>query len=141
MSVTYKDIALYSQKSQIAGTEKLPVSDTEYITPTQIAGLVNTGIPVASSQPVGGMLPNVQYNLGTLTGTVSITLASPSDNTIRNEYMFNFTADSTAPTITWDNAITIWVGNCLDSNGQPVMTASKYYEVSVLNGVGYIVEA
>lgn len=36
MSVTYKDIDLLSEKSSLAGTEKLPVSDTEYITPQQI---------------------------------------------------------------------------------------------------------
>lgn len=36
MSVTYKDIGQLSQKSSLAGTEKLPVSDTEYITPSQI---------------------------------------------------------------------------------------------------------
>ena len=36
MSVTFKDIDLLSQKSSVVGTEKLPVSDTEYITPSQI---------------------------------------------------------------------------------------------------------
>lgn len=33
---TYKDIDLLTQKATMAGTEKLPVSDTEYITPNQI---------------------------------------------------------------------------------------------------------
>ena len=37
MSVTYKDIDDLSQKSSVAGTEKLPVSDTQYLTPAQIA--------------------------------------------------------------------------------------------------------
>lgn len=36
---TFKDINQLSQKSVVAGTEKLPVSDTEYITPVQIATL------------------------------------------------------------------------------------------------------
>lgn len=40
MAVTYKDINDLAQKSTIAGTEKIPVSATEYITPSQIAGLV-----------------------------------------------------------------------------------------------------
>ena len=39
MAVTYKDINDYTQKSSVAGTEKLPVSDTEYISPAQIADL------------------------------------------------------------------------------------------------------
>jgi len=37
MSVTYKDIDLLSQKSSVAGTEKIPVSDTQYVTLEQIA--------------------------------------------------------------------------------------------------------
>ena len=41
MGVTYKDINLLTQKASVAGSEKLPVSDTEYITPSQIAGIVD----------------------------------------------------------------------------------------------------
>ena len=37
MSVTYKDIDQLSQKSTVVGTEKIPVSDTQYLTPAQIA--------------------------------------------------------------------------------------------------------
>lgn len=37
MAVTYKDIDLLTQKSAVAGTEKIPVSDTQYLTPDQIA--------------------------------------------------------------------------------------------------------
>lgn len=36
MAITYKDINQLTQKSQVAGTEKIPVSDTEFITPSQI---------------------------------------------------------------------------------------------------------
>lgn len=36
MSVVYKDIDDLSQKSSVVGTEKIPVSDTQYITPEQI---------------------------------------------------------------------------------------------------------
>lgn len=35
--MTYKDIDQLSQKSSVAGTEKIPVSDTQYLTPAQIA--------------------------------------------------------------------------------------------------------
>ena len=37
MTVVYKDISQLSQKSSVAGTEKIEVSDTQYITPDQIA--------------------------------------------------------------------------------------------------------
>lgn len=36
MAVSYKDISQLSQKSTLGGSEKLVVSDTEYITPSQI---------------------------------------------------------------------------------------------------------
>lgn len=36
MSVTYKDIDLLTQKTASDGTEKFPVSDTQYLTPPQI---------------------------------------------------------------------------------------------------------
>lgn len=38
MAVVYKDIELLTRKSVVTGNEKLPVSDTEYITPEQISG-------------------------------------------------------------------------------------------------------
>jgi len=47
MALTHKDIGLLSQKSTIAGTEKIPVSDTEYVTTNQIAGLV--AVPTIST--------------------------------------------------------------------------------------------
>lgn len=43
----FKDIEAYTQKSAVAGTEKLPVSDTEFITPDQIAGMA--GVLVGNS--------------------------------------------------------------------------------------------
>ena len=52
MSVTYKDIDELSQKSSIAGTEKLPVSDTQYITPTQIATYKRVHLEDESEMPV-----------------------------------------------------------------------------------------
>lgn len=36
MAVSYKDIGQLTQKASVAGTEKIPVSDTEYITPSQV---------------------------------------------------------------------------------------------------------
>lgn len=44
MAITHKDINLLTQKATIAGTEKIPVSDTEYITPAQIVAGVESQI-------------------------------------------------------------------------------------------------
>lgn len=91
--------------------------------------------PVASSQPAsGGMLPNVLYTLGTLTGTVTFTLASPTIATRVNHYYWTFDTSSTAPTITWPTGIT-WLGG-----SAPTVNASKHYEISVLDGVGVSME-
>ncbi len=46
MAVTYKDIDTLSQKSTLTGSEKLPVSENEYITPDQIRR-----ITISSSEP------------------------------------------------------------------------------------------
>lgn len=97
-------------------------------------------VEVESSQPVGGMAPNTLYNLGTLSGAVTFSFAAPTDNTIRNEYMFTFDSGTPAAVPTWPNSITAWVGNCLDANGDPEIAASKHYEVSVVGAYGLIAE-
>ena len=51
MSVTYKDIDDLSQKSSVAGTEKIPVSDTQYLTPAQIATCKQVHLQDESSMP------------------------------------------------------------------------------------------
>ena len=134
MAKTYKDIDTYSQKASVAGTEKIPVSSTEYITPAQIAETVETGTPVETSQPAGGMLPNVLYKLGTLSGSVTLSLAAATDNTIENEYHFTFDTGSTAPTVTWPSNLT-WAGG-----SAPTVNASKHYEVSIEDGYAYATE-
>lgn len=89
---------------------------------------------VATSQPSGGFVPNVLYLLGTLTGSVSFTLAAPLDNTIVNHYYWIFTTGSAAPTITWPSGID-WIGGAA-----PTIIADKHYEVSILGGVGTYME-
>lgn len=90
---------------------------------------------VVSSQPAGGFAPNILYDLGTITGTVTFTMASPSDATIINHYYWTFETSSTAPTITWPAGITSWNGG-----SAPTIAASKHYEISVLDGVGCYLE-
>lgn len=51
MAVTYKDIDQLSQKSSVAGTEKIPVSNTQYLTPTQIATSKQVHLSNESSMP------------------------------------------------------------------------------------------
>jgi len=90
--------------------------------------------PVESTQPSGGFLPNVVYDLGELTGTVTFTLAAGESGKL-NHYYLMFETGSTAPTITWPAEITSWNGG-----SAPTINASKHYEISVLNGVGCFME-
>lgn len=94
---------------------------------------------VGSSIPSGGLVPDTAYKLGTLTGAVTIDLA-PAVTGCLNHYFFTFSTSSTAPTITWPASVTKWNGNCVTSNA-PVISASKHYEVSILDGVGVIYES
>lgn len=61
MAITYKDIDQLSQKSSVAGTEKLPVSDTEYITPSQIASNVEHFYFVQGSSSAAGSSTSGAY--------------------------------------------------------------------------------
>ena len=85
-----------------------------------------------TSQPSGGFLPDVVYELGTLTGSVTFSLASAVSGQV-NHYFWTFTAGSTAPTITWPSGIT-W------ADSAPTITASKKYQISILDGVAAYME-
>lgn len=89
----------------------------------------------ATSLPENGMLPDVFYNLGTLSGDTTFSLATPSDNTVLNHYYFCFDTPSPAPTITWPTGLT-WVGG-----STLLVEASKHYEVSIINNVAAYLEA
>ena len=92
MSVIYKDIDLLSQKSTPAGTEKLPVSDTQYITPNQIATLKRVHLEDESDLPASPdseTLYLIDDDGSTITGVRVVHLsdesempASPDANTI-----------------------------------------------------------
>ena len=71
MALSHKDINLLSQKATIAGTEKIPVSDTEYVTTNQIASL-------------GG---------GGSTVTVDSALSSTSENPVQNKVIYSAIGD------------------------------------------------
>lgn len=101
-------------------------STTKTASPSAVYNEVHPAI--ATTQPAGGFLPNVVYDLGTITGTVTFALASATDNTIANPYFWTFETSSTAPTITWPANLT-WAGG-----SAPTINASKHYEIMVRNG-------
>lgn len=107
MSVVYKDIDLLTQKSTIAGTEKLPVSDTEYVTPNQIAGLATgsiTDVTVGGTSVVSNgvaAVPSIPSAPGTL-----VTNAATAQTASSGEAMSNtITLHKVAKTGTYSDLI------------------------------------
>lgn len=68
---TYKDINLLTQKATMAGTEKLPVSDTEYITPDQITQELDEASRTDTVFTGPWEVGYVIYSNGTISGSSS----------------------------------------------------------------------
>lgn len=113
-------------------------NDAGYLTQHQdISGKADK-VQVATPATLPASLdPNKVYQLGTLSGSVTIPpfSAVPAGDTEAKLWYFTFDTDTTAPTITWPAAVTAWVGG-----SAPTINASKKYEVSVLDGVAAIME-
>lgn len=107
-------------------------SDTKTASPKAVYDEVHPA--PGTSEPSGGFLPNVVYNLGTISGSRSFAMAAAVTGIV-NHYYWTFETGSTAPTITWPAAITAWNGG-----SAPTINASKHYEISVLNGIGAYME-
>lgn len=87
---------------------------------------------VSMTDATAELLPNTFYQWGEI-AALSVTLATPTNETITNEYCFEFVSGSTATTLTVPDTIR-WVQ-------EPSIEAGKTYQVSILNGIGVIVGA
>lgn len=89
--------------------------------------------PVVSMTDATAVLaPNTFYRWGEI-AALSITLATPTNEAITNEYCFEFVSGSTATTLTVPDTIR-WAQ-------EPAIEAGKIYQVSILNQIGVIVGA
>lgn len=75
--------------------------------------------------------PNKYYRTGTIEA-LTITLATPEDNSIENEYMVEFTSGSTATTLTLPANIKWFKGVA------PVVDINTTYQISIVNNLGVI---
>ena len=91
---TYKDINLLTQKSSVAGTEKLPVSDTEYISPAQIAGL--NGVSVET----GDISNDLEFS-----DEVGYSVAAFYSGHIKTKYFDSASSETTANKVTSISAL------------------------------------
>ncbi len=114
------------------------VGQQGYLTQHQdISGKADKVVVVDASTLPASLDPNKVYQMGTLTGSVTIPAFSAvaSGDTEAKIWCFTFSTGSTAPTITWPAGITGWSGG-----SAPTISASKSYEVSVMNGIAVIIE-
>lgn len=106
MAITHKDINLLTQKATIAGTEKIPVSDTEYVTPSQIASLGGGGGEenVIETVKVNGtaLVPDANKAVDVPVPVVDSELSRTSTDAIQNKVVTFalFGTDEKTPTST-----------------------------------------
>lgn len=104
-------------------------TDTQYPSAKTVYDAIqNAGgdTQVETTIPAGGMLPNVVYELGTVTNDFEVTLAAGQQGKL-NHYFFTFETGSTPPTITWPSLS--W-----EDGEEPTLEANKHYSFSILDG-------
>ena len=146
-NITQANITSWNNKSDFSGnyndlTNKptIPVvptnvsaftNDVGYLTQHQdISGKANKISVVQTSASTIEINPNTFYKFGEV-ASLNITLASITDNTIYNEYMFEFTSGSTATTLTLPSSIK-WLET-------PTIDANKIYQCSIVDNIGILV--
>lgn len=95
-----------------------------------ISGKANKISVVQTSASTIEINPNTFYKFGEV-ASLNITLASITDNTIYNEYMFEFVSGTTATTLTLPSSIK-WLET-------PTIDANKIYQCSIVDNIGLLV--
>lgn len=97
------------------------------------AGNLETAFPVVNhgtSDTTFSVTPNTLHIWGTV-ASLTLTLATPTDSSIVNEYMIEFTSGSTATTLSLPSSVE-WAESC----GSLSVEASKTYQISIVNNIG-----
>jgi len=106
-------------------------NDVGYLTQHQdISGKANKISVVQTSASTIEINSNTFYKFGEV-ASLNITLASITDNTIYNEYMFEFVSGTTATTLTLPSSIK-WLET-------PTIDANKIYQCSIVDNIGLLV--
>ena len=92
-------------------------------------------IEVSGNTPSQALEPNKLYIFtGTLT-SLTLTLSSPTDTDIENEYHLFFETDSNGCSVTWPTTIVEW----RDATA-PTIQGGKHYEISIEEGLASFAE-
>ena len=121
--------ALGLQAALVSGTNIKTINGSSILASGNLA--LKPEIPVVSTQETTLTLdPNKFYSFGEV-GSLTLTLNTPADATIYNEYMFEFDSGTTPTTLNLPNTVTF--------PSTPTIEANKTYQVSILNNIGLIV--
>lgn len=77
--------------------------------------------------------PNVYYVLSNVDTTLAVTLATPTDGSIVNEYMLEFDTGETAPSVSFPSAVVF--PNTI------VISPNKRYQISIIDNIALYVSA
>lgn len=110
-------------------------NDKEFQTKNEVEELVDniqTGVSIVNqTSNTVEIQPNV-LNVWGEVANLTITLATPSDTSIVNEYMIQFTSGDVATQLTLPDTIT-WVR-------EPSITSNKVYQISIINNLAIMAE-
>lgn len=81
-------------------------------------------VPIQTSIPTTGMLPDVFYDLGVVSADPNVIIAAATDLSIDHEWMLAFDTGSTAPASVTFPASVVFPDT-------PTWEANKHYEISI----------
>ena len=126
------DVDLTPYATNTSVDNKIAAIDlTSYATKTQVNDKQDKLIVSehGTSATTYTLTPNVLHKWGTVS-SLNLSLGTPSDNTIANYYMFQFTSGSTATSLTLPSSVK-WLN-------EVSIEANKTYQGSILNNCGVI---
>lgn len=106
------------------------INDKGYLTEYNVADYINVPVIEHETSDTSLALTPNEYHIWDVVSSLSLSLAAPSDTSIYNEYMFEFTSGSSATTLTLPSDIK-WVV-------EPDIQANTTYQVSIVNNLGVI---
>lgn len=109
-------------------TEDVTNYASAQITVNVIGGTMNK-VTVSGTTVTQELTENTFYVFGEVT-SLTVTLATPTDSSIVNEYHFRFTSGTTATVLSLPQSVTMPSGFTVE--------ASKVYEISIVDGYGTV---
>jgi len=122
--------ALANKQDTLTIDNSVTKSSTNPVKSSGVYDAVNPAVVNhGTSDTTYSITPNVLHIWGEV-ASLTLTLATPSDNTIENEYKFRFESGSTATTLSLPVSVVYD-----ESKGDLIPEADKIYEVSIVDNI------